>query len=235
MAAARTGGSDSVTRWLLRCGLAAGPVFVAAFLVDGATRPGYRPLRHPVSSLSLGEHGWTQVTNFAVTGVLYGAGAVGLARAARTAPPGSAAGPGLAELAATGLTAAGLLGAGAFACDPVSGYPPGTPDAPGPPSPACQAHFAASGLVFLGIPATALAAAVRARRRGATGWAGYSAGTATAMLATMAAAGAGFQQSPRLVGVAGLVQRVCIVTGFGWLTALAGRALGRLRAGRAGS
>ena len=35
------------------------------------------------------------------------------------------------------------------------------------------------------------------------------------MLATMALAGAGFNQSPRLNNLAGLFQRASIVTGFG--------------------
>ena len=59
------------TRGLLRCGLAAGPAFVAAFLVEGAVRDDYRPLRHPVSSLALGPRGWIQTGNFAVTGALF--------------------------------------------------------------------------------------------------------------------------------------------------------------------
>jgi hypothetical protein len=62
---------DRPTRWtrgLLCCGLAAGPVFVTTFLTDGATRNGYRPSRHPVSSLALGPRGWVQAANFAVTG-----------------------------------------------------------------------------------------------------------------------------------------------------------------------
>ena len=42
-------------------------------------------------------------------------------------------------------------------------------------------------------------------------------------------AGAGFNQSPRLVNLAGFFQRASIVTGFGWLTALSARArTGRL-------
>jgi hypothetical protein len=45
------------------------------------------------------------------------------------------------------------------------------------------------------------------------------------MLATTALAGAGFNQSPRLVNLAGLFQRASIVTGFGWLTALSAQAL----------
>ena len=57
------------TRRLLRCGLAAGPVFVTAYLVEGAARDGYRPLRHPVSSLALGPGGWAQAANFAITGI----------------------------------------------------------------------------------------------------------------------------------------------------------------------
>jgi len=40
-------------------------------------------------------------------------------------------------------------------------------------------------------------------------------------------ASAGFNQSPRLVNLAGLFQRASIVTGCGWLTALSARALTR--------
>src|SRR6266851_3237333 len=62
------------TRSLVRCGLAAGPVFVAVFGAEGAVREGYSPLRHPVSSLALGPRGWIQAANFAVTGTLVLAG-----------------------------------------------------------------------------------------------------------------------------------------------------------------
>jgi len=41
-------------------GVIAGLRFVVAFLLEGATRPDYDPLRHPVSSLALGPFGWTQ-------------------------------------------------------------------------------------------------------------------------------------------------------------------------------
>jgi hypothetical protein len=66
------------TRTLLICGAIAGPLFTVAWLVEGATRADYSPLRHPVSSLALGEFGWTQVANFIVTGLLTLAFAVGL-------------------------------------------------------------------------------------------------------------------------------------------------------------
>jgi hypothetical protein len=58
------------TKALLSCGVIAGPLFVAAFLVEGAARVGYDPLRHPVSSLALGDHGWKQTANFVVAGLL---------------------------------------------------------------------------------------------------------------------------------------------------------------------
>jgi uncharacterized protein DUF998 len=70
------------TRGRLYRGLAAGPVFVTTFLAEGATRDGYRPSRHPVSSLALGPRGRVQAANFAVTGMLVLAGAAGLGRAA---------------------------------------------------------------------------------------------------------------------------------------------------------
>ena len=74
------------TRTLLACGVVAGPLFLAGSLVQAFTREGYDLGRHPISLLSLGDLGWLQVTNFVVTGALYGACAVGLRRALR---PGS--------------------------------------------------------------------------------------------------------------------------------------------------
>ena len=110
------------TKTLLECGVVAGPLFVFAFLVEGATQADYDPLRHPVSSLALGPWGWTQIANFFVAGLLALAFAVGLRRSLGP-PGGSTWGPLL-----VGAWAVGLLGAGAFVTDPISGYPPGTPD-----------------------------------------------------------------------------------------------------------
>jgi hypothetical protein len=71
------------TRVLLACGAVAGPLFTAAWILEGATRAHYNPLRHPVSSLELGDLGWTQQANFVVAGGLTLAFAVGLWRALR--------------------------------------------------------------------------------------------------------------------------------------------------------
>lgn len=74
-----------VTKTLLACGAIAGLLFVLVFLLEGATRANYDPLRHPVSSLALGDYGWVQSANFVVAGLLTLAFSVGLRRVFR--PP----------------------------------------------------------------------------------------------------------------------------------------------------
>ncbi|MCO1657141.1 DUF998 domain-containing protein [Pseudonocardia humida] len=216
---ARHSGSGRLTARLLRCGVAAGPVFIATFLVAGATRADYDPLRHPVSLLALGPDGWVQVANFLIAGVLSGAAAVGLARgpvAARTR-----VGPIL--VGAAGL---GLLGSGAFLTDPISGYPPGTPDLlTSHSSTEALLHDLAAIPVFLGLPAAALAYAWAFRRAGDRGWAAGSAAAGLAMLVGLVLTSAALAQTPTLVAFGGLLQRLTITTGLGWLTAVSARAL----------
>jgi hypothetical protein len=130
------------------------------------------------------------------------------------------AGPALIGAAAAGITAAAV-----FRTDPVSGYPPGTPDTATERSTAGTLHDLVSIPTFLGLPMAATAYSWRFARSGQPGWAAYSASTGIGMLAAFALSAAGFNQSRRLVETAGLWQRVCIATGFAWLTALMGRAL----------
>ena len=209
------------TRRLLRCGLAAGPVFVAVFLVEGSVRDGYRPLRHPVSALALGPRGWIQAGNFAVAGTLFLAGAAGLARS------GEAVASSRAVPALIGAAGAGLIGAAIFTTDPVSGYPPGTPDALTQLSRTGTAHNLAAIPVFAGLPAAAITCAWRSWLAGQHRFGLYSCGSAVTMLTTVVLAGAGFGQSPRLVNLGGLFQRTSIITGFAWLTALSAQTLRR--------
>ena len=110
----------AITKALCLCGLVAGPLFTVAWIVEGATRVNYDPLRYPISSLSLGNVGWMQIATFIITGLLALAFAIGLRRALR--PSGSVWGPAL-----VGLAGIGLIGAGIFVTDPLNGYPPGTP------------------------------------------------------------------------------------------------------------
>jgi Protein of unknown function (DUF998) len=84
-------------------------------------------------------------------------------------------------------------------------------------------HDLFSAPAFIGLPAAALAYARTFRRGGHRSWAACSAGSAMVMLAGFGLASAAFSQVPSLVNYGGAFQRVCVITGFAWLTALAGR------------
>jgi hypothetical protein len=203
------------TAALLGCGVLAGPLFVIMFLVEGATRDGYDPLRHPVSSLALGEHGWTQSANFLVAGLLTVAFAIGLRRAS-----GSRWGALL-----VGIWGIGLLGAGLFVTDPVSGYPPGTPDALVAQTPSGQVHDLFSVAGFASLCAACFVFTRRFVGWHERGWAIYSAATGVGFAVAFVLATMGFEQNPALVDVGGLFQRITVIAGWAWLTLLAGNAL----------
>ncbi|GAA3783730.1 hypothetical protein GCM10022225_84870 [Plantactinospora mayteni] len=157
-------------RALLACGVAAGPLFVLLIVGQAMTRDGFDARRHPLSMLSLGEHGWIQTANFLICGLLILASVVGLRRALEPQSPGRAWGTWL--LAVYG---ASLIWAGVFPTDPAFAYPPGTPDA----APAQVSwhgllhNFAPVGM-GLALSAACLVFARRFARDGRRGWAGYS-------------------------------------------------------------
>ncbi|GAA1007520.1 hypothetical protein Aple_018720 [Acrocarpospora pleiomorpha] len=200
---------------LLIAGVIAGPLFVTTLLIQGAVRADYDPLRHPGSSLALGEYGWIQVTNFIVTGALTLAFAVGLRRLLK--PHGRATwGPSL--IAVWGI---GLIGAGVFATDPVSGYPPGTPNMVEHPSTLGALHDVFSIPAFIALLAACLVFTRRFATQHQRGWAIYSSVTAAVFAVSFAISGVAFNQAESLVDFGGLFQRISLITGFGWLTALA--------------
>lgn len=203
------------TKALLFCGVIAGPLFVVAFLVEGATRAHYDPLRHPVSSLAFGDLGWTQSTNFVVTGLLMLAFAIGLRRALRPL------GPPIWGPLLVGAYAIGLLGAGVFAADPMNGYPPGTPDRRPHYSVHGVLHDTFSTLVFLGLPTACFVYSRWFAARGKRGWAASSATSGVVFTGAFVLSSAGFGQVDGLVDLAGLFQRVALIAGFGWLALLA--------------
>ena len=206
---------DGTLKALLVSGAIAGPVFTVAWMVAGATRANYDPLRHPISSLSLGELGWVQVANFQVTGLLALAFAVGLWRRP-SSPGGSMWGPLL-----IGVIAIGLLGAGIFATDPMNGYPPGTPDLPLEYSVPGRLHRFFSAFVFLGMPTACFVFARSFARQGVRSWMTYSALTGIAFVIMFVLTSAAFAQVEGLVNYAGLFQRVTLTIGWAWLTLLA--------------
>jgi hypothetical protein len=188
-------------------------LFVAVFLIDGATRSGYDPARHPVSALSLGERGWIQIANFVVTGLLMVAFGFGVRRALR---PGPAALWGPILLAVFGL---GLIGSGVFVMDPMRGYPPGT----GPGGPAGSwthdVHDWLGVVVFLALPAACFVLVRRfAARPRRIGWALYSAATGLAGLVLLVVFGVAWEAAEPM---AGLIQRAMIVVEWTWIAALA--------------
>lgn len=200
---------------LLACGLIGPPLFIIAFLIAGATRAGYDPLRHPVSSLAIGDSGWVQAVSFLITGVLMLAFAFGLRRGLR-ASLGSTRGPVL-----IGLVAIGLIGAGVFVADPLNGYPPGTPLLPTQRTVPGRLHDLFSILVFLGLPIAGFIFARLFVRLGARGWATYSALSGIAMFVIFVLAGMGFRQIGGFADMAGLLQRVSIAIGWIWIMLLA--------------
>jgi hypothetical protein len=204
------------TKMLLACGAVAGPLFTAAWVVEGATRANYHPLRHPVSSLELGEFGWTQRVNFIVAGLLTLAGASGLRRALRPLG-GSTWGPLL-----VGAHAIGLLGAGIFVTDPVSGYPPGTPNHLQTYG---SVHAALHDLVsvgtFVGLPVACLVMARRFAGWGERGWATYSAASGVGFAVAFVLTSMAFNQVEPLVAFGGLLQRATVTVGWTWQTLLA--------------
>jgi len=166
-----------------------------------------------------------QIANFAVTGGLYLCFAVGLSRTLG-ARIRTRFGPAL-----LGAGAVGMLGAAAFRTDPVSGYPPGTPDRPTRGSTLGVLHDLFSVPIFLCIPAAGLAFGRAFLRVGERGWAAYSAASGLGMLAAFALASLGFSQQQRVVEFGGALQRASIAIGGAWLTSLAARALVDIAAG----
>jgi Protein of unknown function (DUF998) len=118
---ASPGAPTTQTTRLLACGIVAGPLFLAAWLIQAFTREGFDPTRHPPSLLSLGELGWIQIANFVVTGLLYVACAVGMWRVLH---PGRSGTWGPLLVGGFGI---GLILAGIFTTDPGAGFPRGAP------------------------------------------------------------------------------------------------------------
>lgn len=199
----------------LICGAIAGPLFTVAWLIEGAARANYNPLRHPISSLAMGAFGWTQAATFMVTGLLMLSFAFGLRRALQ-ARGGSTWGPRL--IGAVGI---GLLGAGVFVTDPMNGYPPGTPDMLLRYSVTGRLHRLFSTPVFVGLPAACFVFRRRFARWGERGWAIYSTATGLAFAVAFVLTTAGFAQVEGLVDIAGLLQRVTLTVGWVWVTLLA--------------
>ena len=120
-----------------------------------------------------------------------------------------------------GVWAVGLLGAGVFVTDPVSGYPPGTPDQLSGHSWHGALHDLFSLPAFVALTAACFVFGRRFATHGERGWAIYSAVSGLVLVITFVVSSAGFGQAAALVDLAGLLQRIAVAVGFGWMTLLA--------------
>lgn len=215
--------AEQSTRLLLAGGVVGPLLFIVVFLIEGATRPGYSAWRNYVSSLGLSNQGWEQIANFIVCGLLILGFAVGLRRVLR---PGRASvwGPLLLGVFALGLVVAGL-----FVTDPSLGYPPGTSARGGPQTFHGTIHGLASLVAFIPLAAACF---VLARRFAGDpdwkGWAPYSiaSGALVAVFFVASLAMGVLAENGTLPGApTGLLQRIAIVVGWGWIALLAARLL----------
>lgn len=194
----------STEDYLLWIGAIGSSGFLVVVLVEGWIRPGYSPVRHPVSALALSRRGWIQMANFAVAGIAITAAAVGLLLQ----------GTGLI-LALSIIVFGAALACSAFPMDPSRGYPPGAPaDDPARPSWNHRIHDLAGAVVFFSLPVVALVAVFALP----AWWMKLIAG---AMVAWLCVAIYLWDQawetdSPRT----GLAQRAFIVPGWLWLASM---------------
>jgi uncharacterized protein DUF998 len=207
-----SGARPLALRLLLAGGVVGPLLFIAEFLIEGATRPGYSVWRHYVSALSLGEQGWMQITNFIICGTLVLGFAVGLRRVLR---PGKGATWGPILLGLIGL---GLIGSGVFVMDPTFGYPPGAPNTTTPHG---TLHLLLGAAVFSALPAACFVLA----RRFATDpkwrrWAIYSLVTGVLLIVLLVMQKLA-ERSLDPNAPTGLIQRLTIITGWGWIAIVA--------------
>ncbi|MFH7597968.1 DUF998 domain-containing protein [Streptomyces racemochromogenes] len=175
--------SRSAARWTVVGGVVAGPLFLAAGLVQGFVRDGFDFTRNAISQLALGDAGWIQTASFALTGALLIAGAAGLRRAL-LGGPGGTWGPAL-----IGVFGLSFWMAAVFPADAGAGFPAGAPEAT-VMSAHGTVHMAAGMLGYLALCAVFFVLARPLASRGLRGWAVASRVVPVAVLAGFMASAA---------------------------------------------
>jgi hypothetical protein len=183
----------NLTKRLLWCGAAAGPVYVVVGVAQMLTREGFDMRRHALSVLANGDFGWVQVANFLASGALVIGGAVGVRRLLR----GQRAGTWGPLLLA--IYGAALIGSGIFRADPANGFPPGVPSVVGI-SRSGLLHFVFGGIGFDALIAACFVFARRFATSGRRGWAVYSVATGVAFFVSFAAIASGSTSEAVMLG-----------------------------------
>lgn len=201
----------SFTTLSLSCGIFVGPLFVIVSLIEGALRPGYQPLRQPVSALAIGPRGWVQRLNFFITGFLALCYAPGLHTAL------SAYGNPWWPPVLVAIFGLGLIGAGIFVTD-ITGLKWPTR---AQRTRAGILHDQASFPVFVALVTASFIFANLFAGTGHGGWAAYSVLSGVAVAVFFVLAGLGFAFKAHMNRVGGLMQRFSIIAGWLWLSLVA--------------
>jgi hypothetical protein len=188
----------AVTRSMLGWGVVAGPFYLLVGLVLAFTREGFDFARHPLSVLMLGDGGWMQIANLALSGVMVLVAGVGLVRA-------GARGTGIA----VGIYGAAMVASAIFPPDPMPGFPPGQEGATAM-SLSGVLHFAFGGIGFIAFGVAALLLGGWLARHGERRHAAWSRVAGIVVLV-------GFVGGAALgpAGMGGLW--LAVVVGFAWL------------------
>jgi hypothetical protein len=211
--------TTKLTRALLYCGVAAGPIYIVVGAIEAFTRPGFDPNRHDLSLLSNGSLGWIHISLFVLTGLMTIAGAVGM-RQVLVGSRGGTWGPLL-----VGLYGLGLVGAGFFIADPALGFPPGTPANAHTISWHGLLHFVSGGIGFIGLIAACFVFARRFAVQGQRGWAIYSVVTGVFFFAAFVGIATGSNSSRAIATFVILAFTVAVVIGWAWVSVMAARLL----------
>ncbi|GAA1871845.1 DUF998 domain-containing protein [Myceligenerans crystallogenes] len=188
----------AVTRSMLGYGVLAGPFYLVFALILGLTREGFDFSRHALSLLMLGDGGWLQVVNLALTGVMVVVAGLGIRRAAD-----GARGAGVAVVVAGVATVLAAV----FPPDPVSGFPV---DAEPTATASGILHLAAGGVQMVAFAVGAFLAARVWATRGAS-W------SRVAGVVILVAFVGGAAVSGVAMGLGVALIWLAVLTAFAWL------------------
>jgi hypothetical protein len=173
-------GTRPPARLLLAGGIATGPLFLGAGLIQGLSRDGFDFTRNAISQLSLGDLGWIQMTSFLLTGALATACAIGIRRTLYGRPGGTWA-PRLVAVFGVAFLANAM-----FSADPGAGFPVGAPAGPAPLSITGAIHLLSAAIGFMALCAAFLVLARHFAAEGQRGWAVLSRAVPVGVLAGFA-------------------------------------------------
>ncbi|MBE1874679.1 DUF998 domain-containing protein [Myceligenerans sp. TRM 65318] len=192
---------------MLGWGVVAGPFYLVVGLILAVTREGFDFSRHPLSVLMLGDGGWMQITNLALSGAMVLVAGIGLARA-------GARGAGIA----VGIYGGAMILSAVFPPDPMPGFPPGQEGATEPGTSGIL-HLAFGGIGFVALAVGAFLLGRWFARRGDRPFSVLSLVAGIVVLV-------GFLGGVAL-GPAGMALLwLAVVAGFAWLAAASVRVYG---------